>query len=1357
MKLKKCPFFIVFFLFLTHSGLLWTQSSYPYVNYVESVDKQNFNFIRGIFQDENGFIWMPTQEGLLRYDGYELKPFLRTQGDTSIVLSDKLKLLQAGKNGRLYVMAGLDGFSSFDIKTEKFKNWPYSLSDTIGFAIQRISRLVEEEDGTIWLASKGFHHWNLETDEIQSYYPSEMLSLSDDSARAADRVALLQKDPKNQNYLWFGTEFGLLRFDKTTEELIRFHPPKEVTTSVFMPRSLQFGDDGILYIGTWYDGLYSFDPLTQKWENHHLFGQKDDSWEHNNNIARIRKKSDTELWVLATFRGLFVFNTLTKKFRLISPHTSLAELPSSSPYSLHDPLQFLETEDGAIMMPDYWGIHIIHPQQQQFKKVVTGAATVRTIIPETGTGKLYLPAGDQLQVYDPVKKTIETHEIASKNPNEKRIIAGRFSADGKLWLLGRNSFYELQPTGGVKPKSIFSFDSLQVVPGMHDDSYAYSFLIDRQQNLWVPLKRKGLLKVHLPTNRSRLYQFSYDYFGKNFNYGFPGDIIETEPNHIWIAFGGGICFTNDAGQTWTEYPAVTPTDKNIAFHVTTQLQADFQGRLWIGSAKKGLFYLHHNLPQPQPIFALTTADGLPSMEVHDLELDQSGHLWLITDKGLSRMHTDSLTFETYGPEYGLEGLQELTLLPSGEMAIAATGGFYLFHPDSVQTDTTTYQPIIHGFKVNGQAFPLDRAVQYLSEIRLNYDQNFFTFDFSAPNYWAPHLVKYQFQLVGVDPDWVDAGDRRSANYTRISPGHYTFMVKASNVKGEWNEAATSLSLVVSPPWWATPWAYMLYTILALLLLTSFFLYQRRRWQLQSDLRLEQEKAKRLKEVDQLKSRFYTNITHEFRTPLTVIKGISNQIDSQEKIKTLILRNSNRLLNLVNQLLDLSKLETQSLPINWVQGDAIPYLKYLTESCHSLAGSKNINLAFFSKEDHLIMDFDENKLQQILINLLSNAIKFTPEYGSVKVIAAQIIEKGAPFLKLTVKDTGKGIPQEKLTNIFNRFYQIDDSTTRQGEGSGIGLALVKELVHLLAGRIEVESELGKGSSFVVYLPIHQEAQKELTIDPSARPAPLIDEAERVDYAIHNPIVANGENPIVLIIEDNADVTEYIISCLAADYNLQTALNGKIGMKKALEMIPDVILSDVMMPEMDGFEVCRHLKTDRRTSHIPIVLLTAKATQEDKVAGLSHGADAYLTKPFDKEELLIRLSNLAAQSRRLRERLAEPAGLVGQANAIEAREAAFLQELNAVIASNLDNELFDTNYLCRAIAMSRAQLHRKLKALTGQATANYIRTFRLRKAKTLLETTDTPIGEIASQVGFKDFSHFSRSFYKEFELRPSETRK
>ena len=522
----------------------------------------------------------------------------------------------------------------------------------------------------------------------------------------------------------------------------------------------------------------------------------------------------------------------------------------------------------------------------------------------------------------------------------------------------------------------------------------------------------------------------------------------------------------------------------------------------------------------------------------------------------------------------------------------------------------------------------------------------------------------------------------------------------------------------------------------------------------------EQKTSYYQQLNQFKSHFFTNFTHEFRTPLTVIKGMANELKAENKIKQLINKNSDRLLSLVNQLLDLAKLESQSIDINWTNGDVVPYLKYLTESCQSLANSRKITLTFASEEESLKMDYDEVKMEQILINLISNAIKFTPESGLVRVKVAKEVIHQLPYLGIRIEDTGSGIPEDQLPFIFDRFYQVTPDSRKKHElnnspvyreGFGIGLSLVKELTTLLSGTVRVSSNPDRGTCFHIQLPIRSVA---------IPPQPVIKQqllSRDQSMGERNSEKSDQEKPVILIIEDNEDVISYILTCLESNYRTISALSGKQGIVKAVAKIPDVIICDVMMPEMDGFEVCRNLKKDSRTSHIPIILLTAKATDEDRIKGLSQGADAYLIKPFNKEELIIRLKNLSKQSKLLRDKLTSPKTSSAKSDPIASREMKFLDDLNHIIMLNIGNEQFNTHALCREMAMSRTQLHRKLKAITGHSTANYLRRVRLMEAKNLLETTELPIGEIASRVGFLDFSHFSRSFHQAFRLRPSDIRK
>ena len=525
--------------------------------------------------------------------------------------------------------------------------------------------------------------------------------------------------------------------------------------------------------------------------------------------------------------------------------------------------------------------------------------------------------------------------------------------------------------------------------------------------------------------------------------------------------------------------------------------------------------------------------------------------------------------------------------------------------------------------------------------------------------------------------------------------------------------------------------------------------------------LLQAESSQMQAMDEFKTRFYNNITHEFRTPLTIILGMADQLAAggkqlaegtlAEGLK-MIKRNGQKLLNLTNQMLNLSKLEANTMPVNLVQGDVVTYLKYLVESFHSLAGAKNICLEFSAEPEEIRMDFDPDKMQDIVSNLLSNAIKFTPENGQVKVAIA----KDGEQVILSVKDTGRGISKEHLPRIFDRYFQAD-ANGNLAEGTGLGLALTRELVKLLKGEITVESTPGKGSVFTVRLPVTNLAKQALAPLTSAQ-VPLDLFFEKSEKAALASACRDGEKLVLLIVEDNADVVRYLRSLLSEDYQIEEAGNGREGFEKAVEIIPDLVISDVMMPEMNGFDFCKKLKNDLRTSHIPVVLLTAKADADSRLEGLEAGADAYLAKPFDKEELFVRVKKLIELRKALQERytsLSDTTEIFPQ-NGIFQKEDTFLQDVRRLLLEHLDDEEFGIPELCRSMGMSRSQLYRKFKALTDTTVHHFIHNLRLGKARELLLSTDLNVTEIAFETGFKNHSHFSRIFMKKFGVSPSQLR-
>ncbi|MEM1324018.1 MAG: response regulator [Bacteroidota bacterium] len=518
---------------------------------------------------------------------------------------------------------------------------------------------------------------------------------------------------------------------------------------------------------------------------------------------------------------------------------------------------------------------------------------------------------------------------------------------------------------------------------------------------------------------------------------------------------------------------------------------------------------------------------------------------------------------------------------------------------------------------------------------------------------------------------------------------------------------------------------------------------------------------RLEELNRLKTQFFTNISHEFRTPLTIVTGMADQIEGNDKARRLIRRNAEDLLQLVNRILELQKLDAGHMQLELVQDNVVKYMEYLIESYHSLAASRNIQLHTLSNESVILMDYDAEKIKHIIGNLLSNAIKFTSEGGHIYLQINKQFREDGQFLQLSVKDTGVGIAEDELPHIFNRFYQTkaqsESFRTRQGQGTGIGLALTKELTELMGGSIRVESQEGKGSRFELNFPIRNEAVLQQATSYAALPSLV--EAPEVGQEGGARLASDG--PSLLIIEDNPDVAEYLSACLQDAYQLSIVADGQEGIDKALELIPDIIISDVMLPSKDGFEICATLKNDERSSHIPIILLTAKADMDSRIGGLSQGADAYLTKPFNEKELRIILRNLLAVRKKMHERYAAELKAADRpapsADPSLAREDAFLQKVRLTLEARLSDPDFGIPQLCRAIQMSRSQLHNKLKALTGVSTSIFIRNLRLKKARQLLENSDLNVSEAAYDVGFKDPNYFSRLFLEAYGFSPSKVRK
>ena len=653
----------------------------------------------------------------------------------------------------------------------------------------------------------------------------------------------------------------------------------------------------------------------------------------------------------------------------------------------------------------------------------------------------------------------------------------------------------------------------------------------------------------------------------------------------------------------------------------------------------------------------------------------------------------------------------------------------------------------------------------ISDVKLPFEGNTLRFVYSLPSYDQPEANQYQYFLEGFDEDWSAWTTETQRDFTNLPEGDYRFRVRGQNVYGQSSEEAVYVFTIL-PPWYRTWWAYLLYALAFAGFVGWVVQWRSARLRREKEVlenivkertqQLEQQ-AEQLKEMDQMKSRLFANISHEFRTPLTLIKGPVAELVKTRKENLrlsdaqMIDRNADRLLRLVNQLLDLSKLDAGNLELEPEAGDIHQFLRALAAAFSSHAAQRGMTYRIAIPQDALYAFFDHDKLEKIVYNLLSNAFKFTPDGGVVTINASYSNTQ----LELKVKDSGRGIAPEQLPHIFDRFYQTDSAATREQEGTGIGLALTKELVTLMGGNISVQSESGKGTAFTVTLPLtameitEQEVAEKEIFTLHAFEENIVSEKEMP--------VANGkrkqEVSMVLIVEDNADMRSFIKTQLYEDYEILEAAHGKAGLKIAQQEIPDLIITDLMMPQMDGMELCQQLKTDERTSHIPVIMLTAKAGQEHKIEGLETGADDYLTKPFDRQELQVRVKNLITQRQQLRERFSREVILEPRQIAITSLDEQFLQKVMDLLEKHLSDTAFGMAEMQDALAMSKTQLYRKIKALTDQSPGEFIRNYRLKRAAQILSQQGDNVTQVAYAVGFNNLSYFAKCFKELYGVAPS----
>ncbi len=916
--------------------------------------------------------------------------------------------------------------------------------------------------------------------------------------------------------------------------------------------------------------------------------------------------------------------------------------------------------------------------------------------------------------------------------------------------------------------------------------HVISIVEDEDGIVWLGNRVAGVLRVKMPASTSHLpteeLAVSIQRYGPA--HGLPaGKVYACSVNgRVLFATQKGLRRFDPLNRSF-----VPDSTFGLTFADTTRylhrIVEDAQGRVWIPSGDQNEYETGAAMPRKDGSYMWQSMPSLRLAEMRNtwaIFPESTGVVWFGNDDGIVRY--DPAVAKDYAVDF-----------PALVRRVVVNG-------DSAIYWGAAMEPCEGCEPSQGLAFP--------------YAHNTMRFEYAAPSYDAPTRNRYQILLEGFDQGWSGWTEETRKDYTNLPGGDYRFRVRAKNVYEHLSSEGV-YEFIILPPWYRTYWAYAFYAVVVSLLFYGTGRFQAARVQQKHQRRhqreLERVELKKLQEMDRLKSDFFANISHEFRTPLTLVLGPLKDAlaKSSEHISfgnlKMMRRNADRLLRLINQLLDLSKLQTGKMQLRTRPGDFVGYLRGLAMSFESLAAQKNISLRFQvhpcedAKPSHDLTEayFDRDKIEKIFTNLLSNALKFTPDQGSVNVTCtliavcrlgiadsgtAQKYEVRSPkcevcanalnanggqgatnavnCVEITVKDSGIGIAAARLPHIFDRFYQVDTSSTRENEGTGIGLALVKDLVELHNGSIEVASEEGHGTTFTVCLPLGRahlqpeqivEGESQEQSEPSEDSAPLI--------PLH-PTLAKAEakegtdDAIILVVEDNPDVRTYIHGCLEAGYKILEAKDGEEGIEEAIESIPDLVISDVMMPKKNGYEVCAALKNDERTSHIPVILLTAKAAAEEKIAGLETGADDYLIKPFDSKELLVRVKNLIALRKKLRQRFSTATTIKPREVSATPMDQVFLQRVIDTIEAQLADEDFNINTLGKTVGMSPSQVNRKLNALIDQSGGQLIRSMRLQRAASLLEQNAGNVTEICFQVGINNLTTFNRSFKKQFGVSPNQ---
>ncbi len=1316
-------------LLLHRNCVVVAQQASPHNRVLTTADGLPNSTITGVVQDQTGFIWIGTADGLARFDGRQIKVFRHDELANSLT-ENAISSVHMLFNGALLLQTHTGDFQQFDPRTEQFtpflplaKQGKRKIDE--GWVAPTGNRALKQTFWAIWRGEK-----------IQVFDQKlQVRHTWDESVLGNATKTLHCIAPAANGRVYAHCDEGLVELDAQTgkHRLLLYKGPIAHWLNRVMP-------------------VFDWKPVAER---------------PNGEIMVIGRQY------------LLLLNPKTGQYRELKMPGDLVRNGAYGMRVLADGKVYISMANRLYeLLPDDRFLLVYEWEKPQGEKQSYGLPYLRD---RSGVLWLHTQAGDikrldqrvqpfQALPYRTDWKSDLLETVLGVKPPSWELSTGdswtRFTnTNGRLWFIDVATLYQCNLKN---PRPTYTSTSSDLKAD--NCSCKIAMKPDERGHLWVYGNFEGGLTEMDSAGRIKRF-WPNSLVPKTFiNAGL--DVADLQPmgSTVWMAsyLGKGL-FKYDLRQKkfvaqLLHNPAnkqSLPTNQLLCLAVDPYEPTV----LWIGTVGEGLTRYDTRTGHFR-IF--TEQTGLPNNTIYSLITDSQKSLWVATNKGLVRMDTRTFQTRRFSRADGLQddefGHTLAVQLPNNRLAFGGRTGITVFDPAALKESNVEPPVVLSSLRINNEpadvrqeSSPLLRTLNALDHLTLDHTQNFLTFEFATLEYSKPEKILYRYQMVGVDPDWVNTNGQNTANYTQLAPGDYVFRVNSTNTEGKWSQLVKQIAVHITPPIWATWWAYAAYFLVFTGLILGFIRLRLSRLHEQQTMQLQQREAEQLKAVDELKTRFFSNITHEFRTPLSLILSPTEKLLQEAKHdaptrQTLssVHRNAGQLLQLVNQLLDLSKLEGGGMAVSLSRGNVAEFVEQIVDTFRTAAEQKVITLTFWTETRERDYLFDSDKWLKISTNILANALKFTPTGGRVSV---ELTDDGQGTVCLTIADTGIGIRAEKLPHIFDRFYQVDDTHTRSYDGTGIGLALVKELMDMLGGTIAVASEPGKGTTFTIHLPVLPVL---IGDDVSALilPASIQNQLTYVpERLVSLPTSQPATNQLVLIVEDNQELRNFISGELAETYRVLTAANGAEGWELAQAELPDLVISDVMMPLMDGYELTHLLKTSLLTNHIGVMLLSARAAHESRMTGLTQGADDYLTKPFHVDELRQRLHNLLTRQQTLRDYYHKQFTLPDTSFQPETMTDDFLRELHASIDEQLDNPAFGVDELARKVGMSRRTLDRKLAAVANLSANNVIRQHRLKRAaQFLLEGRN--VSEAAYLVGYESPAHFSQIFKELFHKTPTE---